>query len=163
MHTLIVILGANRGNILQTFENVRNETHRTIGNIISQSSIFESEPWGFDDSHFFLNQLLIITTTLSPHECLHQCLRIETLHGRERSSFQGYESRTIDIDILYYDSQIIHSATLTIPHPHIQNRKFVLLPLVECIPDFVHPILQKTQLELLAACTDTCKVKKHNI
>jgi len=163
MHTLIVILGANRGNILQTFENVRNEMHHTIGNIILQSSVFESEPWGFDDSHFFFNKLLIITTTLSPHECLHQCLHIESLHGRERSSFHGYESRTIDIDILYYDSQIIDSETLTIPHPYIQNRKFVLLPLVECVPDFIHPILQKTQLELLAACTDTRKVKKHNI
>lgn len=161
LHTLVVLLGGNRGNVLETFDGVCNALASRIGSVAAKSSVFESEAWGFTDSQLFLNQAVILHTSLVSLECLRICLDIECEFGRVRSSSNGYESRVIDIDILYYDSSIVNTENLTIPHPQIQQRKFALLPLVELLPDFIHPILRKTNSELLAACSDSSLVQTY--
>ena len=161
MHTIVVLLGGNRGNVLQTFERVCNALALHIGTITAKSSVFESEAWGFADSQLFLNQVVTMHTSYIPIECLQICLGIESECCSVRSFSKGYESRIIEIDILYYDSCIVNTENLTIPHPHIQQRKFALLPLVELLPDFIHPILRKTNSELLTACTDSSQVQKY--
>jgi 2-amino-4-hydroxy-6-hydroxymethyldihydropteridine diphosphokinase len=125
-----------------------------VGTVITSSSIYRTEPWGFESADWFYNQIICCETTLSPKEVLDIILNIETELGRKRTVQTTYESRTIDIDILYFDNEIISTENLQIPHKHIKDRRFVLLPLCDIAPDFVHPILKKNSLELLYNCED---------
>lgn len=112
-------------------------------NIVSTSSFYESEPWNMDSQNWFVNAVAQITTTLSPEGLLKECQRIENLLGRKRTE-DGYQDRTIDIDIISYDNLILNTESLTIPHKYFHKRAFVLVPMLEIAEDFVHPFFGKT-------------------
>jgi len=163
MSSVFLILGSNSGNSLETLEKARVLIAERVGAIADLSPIYRTEPWGFECADWFYNQVLRCETSLLPEEVLNTVLGIETDLGRTRVSTAlnervVYESRIIDIDILYYNDEIISTENLQIPHKHIQDRRFVLMPLCDIAPEFVHPVLKKTSLELLYNCEDRCVV-----
>ncbi len=124
-----------------------------IGIILRKSSIYETEPWGFDHEDQFLNQCLMVETSQSPHGVLKSLQKIEKHFKRVRNPGL-YESRNMDIDILFYDDIILDEENLKIPHPLLHERKFALILLVEVDPDLIHPVFSKTVSELLLQCSD---------
>ncbi len=161
MNKVYLLLGSNRGDkaflLAKTVEKL---------NLISfkpaiSSSLYESEPWGFKAEEWFLNQAVLVETDVSPKDMLALILNIEKELGRIRdASIEGYESREIDIDILLFNNKIIDTDSLTIPHPRMHLRKFVLEPLMEIAPNFIHPLFKKTITELYNECLDNSIVKK---
>ena len=158
MSLVYLILGGNRGNRKEIFSLAIDLVTSLIGQKKALSAQYESESWGFT-SEPFMNQVIIINTPYSPTEVLHISQQIEIQLGRVRNS-GGYEARTIDIDILYYDSQVIHTKDLIVPHPRIAERRFVLVPLAEVAPDFTDPVSGLTIARMLKNCTDTLLVKR---
>ena len=158
MNNIYILLGANLGEPLKQLEKARELLQNRLGEIRTSSSIYESEAWGIEDQPIFYNQVLELITEQDKENSLHICQVIENELGRVREKKWG--ARLIDIDILYYNDEIYHSSTLTIPHPYIQERKFTLIPLTEIAKDFVHPKFNLTQEQLLLNCTDTLDVKK---
>ena len=128
------------------------------GSVIDRSSIFETAAWGKTNQENFLNQALVLETTLNPRDLLNEILYIENLMGRDR--VEKYGPRIIDIDIIFFNHQKIKENGLVIPHPEMSRRRFVLEPLNEVIPAYIHPVLFKTVNELLHQCDDTLPVKK---
>ena len=116
--------------------------------IIRTSAFYETEPWGMSSDKWFVNAVVEIKTSLTPHELLIECQRIEKQLGRERSSEGVYDDRTIDIDILFYNREIINDSDLIIPHRYVHLRAFTLVPMLELAPDFVHPVLNKSISDL---------------
>ena len=132
MHTVYFSLGTNLGDKEQNLRCAISEIGRRIGTVKAQSAFFETEPWGFDSNNLFLNAAVCAETELSPHEVLHRAQQIEQTMGSTQKSQNGqYHDRIIDIDILLYDDLHINTPTLTIPHPHMNERIFVLIPLNE--------------------------------
>jgi 2-amino-4-hydroxy-6-hydroxymethyldihydropteridine diphosphokinase len=160
MNTVFLSLGSNRGNRRQFLLDATASVATHIGTVKTRSSVYETEPWGFADDIPFLNMVLEVSTPLGAGETLAMVLSIERDLGRTRGPDPGYLPRTIDIDILFFNHEIIRSGDLVVPHPRIARRKFVLAPLAEIAPDFVHPESGLTAAELLAACTDTTSVRK---
>lgn len=154
--SVILLLGSNLGDRQINLEKAVHEIEKTIGPITTRSSFYESEAWGKTDQPWFLNQVVIASTLLSPLEVLNNALAIEKKLGRTRSEKWG--ARLLDIDILYFDTRVITSQSLIVPHPRIAARRFVLEPLVEILPTFIHPVSKKNHLKLLAECEDTLKV-----
>lgn len=152
-------LGTNKGNKLINLENAKSYIKRKIGNLVSESSIYETEPWGYQDDELYFNQVVKVETLLKPIELLKSCMEIEKMLGRVRTR-NGYESRTMDIDILFYGNDIIKTEELIIPHPRLHERNFVLSPMVEIEPDFIHPIFQKTIKDIQKTCEDTTWIKR---
>lgn len=136
----------------------RTEIGRRCGPIVRQSALYETAAWGVEDQNSFLNQVLVLQTSLSAEALLPIILQIEESLGRKRDA--RYGPRIIDIDILFFNHAVLCSDTLTIPHPQIQNRRFVLVPMAEIAPGFVHPVLNKTITQLLAECPDRLDVHK---
>ena len=164
MSSVILILGSNIGNSLEILEKSRVLINERVGKIMDLSPVYRSEPWGFESKDWFYNQAVRCETSLSPMSVLSTILEIETELGRIRTGDvcvapSEYKSRTIDIDILYFNNEIISTDSLQIPHKHIQDRRFVLMPLCDIASDFIHPILKKTSLELLYHCTDKSRVE----
>jgi len=159
MIKLYILLGGNLGDKQFIFSETRKRLAEQIGAITRQSAVYETEPWGFESEDMFWNQALEIETNLSPNEILAQTHDIELELGRIRKENQ-YDSRLIDIDILFVGSLIVNQDNLVIPHPRIQDRKFVLVPLCEIVPQLVHPVFQRTVSRLLNECTDQLAVKK---
>jgi 2-amino-4-hydroxy-6-hydroxymethyldihydropteridine diphosphokinase len=159
MTKLYILLGGNLGDKGKIFSEARVNLNSLIGEITAQSAVYETEPWGFESTDLFWNQVLEITTRLSPEEVLRKTQQTELELGRIRKSNQ-YDSRIIDIDILFYGDEIIELPNLEIPHPRIQERKFVLVPLNEIAPGLKHPVFQKTISQLLAECVDQLRVEK---
>lgn len=157
MQKLYLLLGGNLGDKKTIFSKVRQRLYELVGQITAESAIYETEPWGFDSADLFWNQALELSTDLQPEEVLERTQQIEHEMGRERKEAQ-YVSRIIDIDILFFGNQIINKDNLVVPHPRIQERRFVLVPLCEIAPDFIHPIVQKSITELLHECPDQLKV-----
>jgi 2-amino-4-hydroxy-6-hydroxymethyldihydropteridine diphosphokinase len=122
--------------------------------------MYETEPVGCTDPSWFLNLAVEAETALLPLELLRRCLEIEAAHGRIRS-FHG-APRTLDIDILLIDNWILNDSELTIPHPRMAERRFVLEPLFELAPELIHPVVQKPISSLLRACRDTASVRRYN-
>lgn len=158
-HQVILSLGSNQGNRLENIEHCLQLIHQEIGTVIKVSRLYESPAWGFESDAFY-NCVLIIHTTSSANKILTQVLKVEKKLGRVRSNKVGYQSRIIDIDLISFDEEIIDSEKLQIPHPLMQNRKFVLLPMQDLNLDWKHPILKKTILELQESSPDqsVCKV-----
>jgi 2-amino-4-hydroxy-6-hydroxymethyldihydropteridine diphosphokinase len=158
-HQVILSLGSNQGNRLENIERCLQLIHQEIGTVIKVSRLYETPAWGFESDAFY-NCVLVIHTTSSANKILTQVLKVEKKLGRVRSNNLGYQSRTIDIDLISFDEEIIDSEKLQIPHPLMQNRKFVLLPIQDLNLDWKHPILKKTISELLESSPDqsVCKV-----
>lgn len=157
MNTVFLITGGNLGNREQNLEMARDMIGKSCGKIMEMSALYETAAWGKTDQPSFLNQVLKINTPLAAAELLEQVLNIEKQAGRKRN--EKYGPRTIDIDILFFNKEVITGSSLVIPHPQLQNRRFVLVPLAEIAPGFKHPVLQKTIAELLAVCPDRLEVK----
>lgn len=151
-------LGSNMGSRAENLKIAIHQIELKIGPIKKVSQIYESEPWGYNDSTNYFNQVVLIETGLTPVKLLKACLTIEDELGRIRTK-DSYEPRTIDIDILFYGIDSIQLHNLTIPHEHICERKFVLLPLKEIAKDFVHPLKEKTIEYLYDNCDDRAWVK----
>ena len=142
-------LGSNQGDrigYIQQATSLLNLTDNIA--IVRTSAFYESEPWNMSTDTWFVNAVIEIKTSLTPHELLAECQRIERQLGRTPKESAGYADRTIDIDILFYGKEIIHEENLTIPHKYLHLRAFTLVPLLELIPDFEHPVLHKTISEL---------------
>ncbi|MBI1768044.1 MAG: 2-amino-4-hydroxy-6-hydroxymethyldihydropteridine diphosphokinase [Bacteroidetes bacterium] len=154
---IFLLLGSNLGDRLSCLSLCLELIEEHVGTIIKKSSIYETTAWGRTDQPDFLNQAIEIETPFPPTELLSACQNIEKKIGRQREEKWG--ARTIDIDIIYFGDKIIHSNELTIPHPRMTERKFVLIPLTQISPSFVHPILKKTSEELLKQCRDELLVK----
>jgi len=158
MNQVYLLTGGNLNDRFYLLNKARELIANNIGICFKKSSIYESEPWGFDSEQNFLNQVLIVTTELSPIEVLNECQKIEKELGRIRES-ENYASRTMDIDILFYNNEIITEPLLKVPHEHLHKRRFTLEPLVELTPDFIHPLLNKSLKEILENCSDISNVK----
>ena len=159
MVRLFILLGGNQGDKSLTFKEAITNLEKSVGQVVEKSSIYETEPWGFQSNDYFWNQVLIILTQLPPEEVLQHTKRIEKELGRTRTK-EKYCSRIIDIDILFYDDLVLHSVDLELPHGRIIDRRFVLEPLVEIAPLFYHPVFGQTIVELLENCSDTLAVSR---
>lgn len=158
-HQVILSLGSNQGNRLENIESAIAAIHQQIGTVVKISKLYETLSWGFESDAFY-NCALVLHTQKEAQEILVGVLAIEKILGRVRSGTEGYQSRTIDIDVIAFDEEIIMSEDLQVPHPHMQERMFVLLPMRDLNLDWRHPILQKYLPELLQASEDKtfCKV-----
>lgn len=152
MASLALLLGGNCGDMVATFEGVRRAIESRVGEIVAQSSLLKSEPWGFDCEDIFSNQALIVECDMEPLELLDVLQAIEHQWGRDRkteakikeTSGERYTSRAIDIDIILYGDRVVQSERLQIPHPLMQERMFVLKPLAQVAPQMLHPVLGLT-------------------
>jgi deoxyguanosine kinase len=152
-HQIILSLGSNQGNRLEYIQGAINLIHKTIGTVIQVSKLYQTPSWGFESDAFY-NCALVIHSHHSATKILSKILKLEKKLGRIRAENQGYQSRIIDIDLIAFDSEIIYSEKLVVPHPLMQNRNFVLLPLQDLNLDWKHPVLDKTILELIALSPD---------
>lgn len=157
LNIIYLLLGSNLGSRHTYLCKAKKEISLKVGHIIIESNIYETEPIGFSADNNFLNQVIVVKTTLEAENILNIILKIENSLGRKRTG-NGYSSRTIDIDILYYNNDIINKPNLIIPHPRIQERKFTLLPLSEIAADYIHPVLKVNQQQLLTNCFDNSEV-----
>ena len=150
---VVLSLGTNQGNRLENIEKCLELIHQEVGTVIKVSKLYESPSWGFDSDAFY-NCAVLIHTFSSANTILSQILNIEKKLGRVRGETLGYQSRIIDIDLITFNEDSINSEDLEIPHPQMQNRRFVLLPMLDLNLDWKHPILQKKISELLAISPD---------
>jgi len=161
MNTVYIQLGSNIGERESFISKSMEQIEENIGEIITESSVFETIPWGNENQNNFLNSVIKIKTPFDSFEVLQKSQEIENNLGRERVDKWG--ERTIDIDILFYNNEIINTTKLNIPHPFIQKRKFVLVPLSEIAPNYIHPTLKKSISTLLSECKDNQKVLDYEI
>lgn len=159
MNRAYLLLGGNTGNRSAYLGKAQQELSKVCGAIQRASAIYETAAWGRENQPAFLNQVLYLHTPLTAIELLHAVLNIELQLGRVRE--EKYAPRTIDIDLLLFNKEIINLPKLTIPHPEMQRRRFVLQPLAEIAPRLVHPVLHKTIKQLLAVCTDPLPVTRY--
>jgi len=152
------LIGGNMGDRMANLKNAIIHIEQQIGHIELISTIYETAAWGQTNQPDFLNQALFIHTKLNADVLMNQLLEIENLMGRIRTVKLG--PRTIDLDIIYFNNEIIDTNLVTIPHPKISERKFVLEPLFEIAPNYIHPILNKTNACLLKECGDSLAVYK---
>ena len=138
-----------------------SEIEKHIGSIINISNIYESSPWGVDNQSNYLNQILLLETNYTAESVLVNILNIENIIGRKRGVKWG--ARVIDIDIIFFNNEIVESPELCIPHKHMHKRNFVLKPLNEIASNYIHPIYQKNIKTLLDECQDIGKVKKYEV
>jgi 2-amino-4-hydroxy-6-hydroxymethyldihydropteridine diphosphokinase len=158
MNTCFLLIGGNMGEREQNLQRATGLIEENSGTLVASSSIYETAAWGKTDQPDFLNQVLKITTALSPEELMREIFKIEKLMGRERE--EKYGPRLIDIDILFFNDEIIKSSLVSIPHPQLQNRRFVLVPMNEIAPGLMHPVFKKTISQLLIECQDKLDVNK---
>ena len=152
-HQVILSIGSNLGNRLDKIERSLELIHQQVGSIIKVSKLYETPAWGFESDAFY-NCALVLHTNSSAQKVLSQVLKIEKQLGRLRNKTQEYQSRSIDIDLIAYDSAIINTEKLQIPHPLMHSRNFVLLPIQDLNLDWKHPILQKSISELIQLSPD---------
>ncbi|WP_163716373.1 2-amino-4-hydroxy-6-hydroxymethyldihydropteridine diphosphokinase [Mangrovibacterium lignilyticum] len=159
MAKLFLLLGGNLGNKEQIFSQARKRLQEELGAISQLSSVYETEPWGFESEDLFWNQVVVIETALMPKEVLVHTKAIELELGRIRKAAR-YSSRLIDIDLLFYDDLVLHEPNLELPHPRMIDRRFVLEPLAEVAADFLHPVFKQNIVSLLEDCGDQLQVKR---
>ena len=158
MSTVFIALGSNLGDRQSALKQARFAISQQIGEISQESSIYETEAWGYDGEKY-LNQVIEIRSSLEPHDLLDAVLEIETELGRSDRT-GAFENRIIDIDILFYDDLVMISHDLIIPHPHMKDRRFVLEPLAEISRDWIHPIFKITAGQMLVDLKDGLTINK---
>jgi len=158
MNQIYLLIGGNMGNRQENLEIATRRIAATIGEIKQSSAIYETEAWGLEEQPAFLNQVLLVSSTLNAQQVLKQILNIE--HDMGRARIQKFGPRIIDIDILFFNRDIIHEPGLNVPHPQLHLRRFTLKPLNDIAPEFRHPELGKTISDLLSTCPDPLTVKK---
>ena len=157
MNTIYLLLGSNMGNSEQQLSDAILQIKKQIGKVTNKSSLYATAAWGNTNQPEFLNQVVMVQSELAALPLLENILFIEKKMGRVRTIKNA--PRVIDIDVLFFNKEIISTANLTVPHPEIENRRFVLIPLNELSPDFIHPVSGLTVHTLLKNCTDALDVK----
>ena len=158
MNTAYLVTGSNMGERDKQLRLASKLLEERCGRIIDQSGFYETAPWGKQDQPAFINQAIVLETSLNARDLLTEILYIEHLMGRHRE--EKYGPRIIDIDIIFFNHHIINEAGLVVPHPEMTKRNFVLTPLSEVIPAYIHPVYYRTVSELLKDCTDDLAVNK---
>jgi len=159
MNTAYILLGSNDGDRMQHLLNALTLMKQQVGTVVKESAIYTTLAWGNTEQPDFLNQVVCINTRLSPQQLLNTLLEIEKKLGRIRTTAKWMQ-RIIDLDILFYNNDIIDAQDLHIPHPHLQDRKFVLIPLQEIAATYIHPVFKKNIATLTAECKDSLEVQK---
>ncbi len=155
-----ILMGTNMGDRVAHLDTACKTIGERCGTIVKISKLYESEPWGFDAEKWFINQVICIETYLTAELLLKKLLEIELIMGRVRTTIHnGYSSRPIDLDILYYGDEVINQTELIIPHPRLPLRRFALIPLCEVAPDMIHPVFKINNTKLLELCKDNSTVK----
>jgi 2-amino-4-hydroxy-6-hydroxymethyldihydropteridine diphosphokinase len=157
-HQVMVSLGSNQGNRLALIESCIDLIHNEVAVVVKVSKIYETPAWGFESEPFY-NCVLLLHTSKSPQKLLNQLLKVEKKLGRVRNQVREYQPRPIDIDILAFDEEIVATETLQIPHPLLQKRMFVLQPLLDLDRNWVHPVLKKSIVQLVAETEDTSVIQ----
>jgi 2-amino-4-hydroxy-6-hydroxymethyldihydropteridine diphosphokinase len=152
MNVTYLCLGGNIGNRESSISESILQISAKVGFIHSKSNIYETEAWGVDNQQAYLNQCICVHTSLTALQLIDTLLDIEQKLGRKRTLSEHYEPRTIDIDILFFNNEIIEQPHLIIPHPRLHLRKFVLIPMNEIATNYLHPILNKTIFNVLSSC-----------
>jgi deoxyguanosine kinase len=152
-HQVVLSIGSNQGSRLENIQNCIDLIHQNVGTVIEVSKLYETPAWGFESDAFY-NCALLLHTNSSAQKVLNQILKVEKELGRIRLNQVGYQSRIIDVDLIAFDNEIIDTEKLQVPHPLMQNRNFVLLPMQDLRLSWKHPILQKTIPELIAVTPD---------
>ncbi len=160
MNRLVILLGGNIGDKIPNLTKAVFLIESELGKVVLKSSLYESEPWGYDDAYQYLNAVVIVETFYSAKRCLDVLLSIERKLGRTRKQTKTYEARTIDLDVLFYNNDIIEEKDLLVPHPLLHKRNFTLIPLKELIPNFIHPMLKKSIITLYKESNDVSLVNK---
>jgi 2-amino-4-hydroxy-6-hydroxymethyldihydropteridine diphosphokinase len=158
MNTVYLLTGGNVGNRQQYLRHSAHLIEEACGKITQRSALYETAAWGKTDQAPFLNQALALSTPIPAAQLIEILLQIEKQIGRIRT--EHYGPRTIDIDILLFNQEIIQTPGLTVPHPQMARRRFALVPLHEIAADYMHPVLQVTIARLLEICPDPLPVKK---
>ena len=160
MECCYILFGSNMGDKEALFAQACLLINNRCAHVVQVSAAYESEPWGFEAEEWFLNRIIVVETDKGPEEVLQQLLDIERELGRVRHpEIQGYTSRTVDLDLLYFGQRVINTDSLTVPHPRLHLRRFALVPMCEVAPEWVHPVFGMTQQELLQQCPDECTVR----
>jgi 2-amino-4-hydroxy-6-hydroxymethyldihydropteridine diphosphokinase len=158
MNKAYLLTGGNTGDRIYYLETAKQLISQHCGEILKSSPIYETAAWGMTDQQDFLNQVLFIETKFEAPLLMERILELEHLMGRVRH--EKYGPRKIDIDILFFNDEVIQTSSLIVPHPALQNRRFVLEPLNDIAPELMHPVLKKTVHQLLIECPDKLPVKK---
>ena len=145
-------IGSNIGDRLQNLSRSQIEIEKVVGKIHKSSKIYETEPWGYKKQKSFLNKVVYVETLLNAESLLLACKKIEKNMGRLKN--KKWRERNIDIDILYFNNDSINKKDLQIPHKHLHERRFILKPLNDINPNYINPVLRKTNSKLLNECTD---------
>lgn len=159
---IYIALGSNKGNKQECLQAAVNAVFETVGTVKKLSKIYKTPALGFDGADFY-NACISVETELKPKQVLKELQKIEKQLGRSAKITDGYEAREIDLDILFYEDEIIEEKNLIIPHPEIQNRKFVLQPLLDIVRDFEHPVLRKNIETLFVETEDKSEIEVLNI
>lgn len=153
MNKVYIEIGGNQGDRLQNIQNAKLFIASSIGRVIEYSSIYETPPWGFESDQFFYNQVIYVETLFNAEELMKRAMVVEQQLGRVRSK-DKYSSRTMDVDILFFNNEVLNTKNVVVPHPRMHLRRFVLEPMFELNKNLKHPILNKTIEQLLNECQD---------
>lgn len=159
MNVAYLCLGGNLGDREALLKAAIEEIKKRVGEVSAISGIYETEAWGVTNQQAYLNVCVEVNTQQTSEQLITSLLSIESDLGRKRDVYHTYEPRTIDLDILFFNDEILELNHLVVPHPRLHLRKFVLIPLNDIAPNYVHPVFQKTITELLNECQDNSDVK----